>query len=418
MTVRGCRNGIGVVTIQTTNDLTGKADKMALPLIESPSGSGRYSVTIPPLWPVHGSGAMSYHIYCVGAIAPTADAAGGGNLVAIHGTGFTGVTAVRFGNTPAPRFKVLSTSLIEAVAPPGNGTVNVSVTTRSGTTGAGPLSAYTYISLGSISPSHGPSTGSTTVLIRGKNVSQINSLWFGDHPGTDLRVLSNSEVEVLTPPGSGDTAVGIGQLSPLSHDLKVTGSRPTLFFDFGGTAARAGDLRAARLAPTWHREAGGARTTSGTQGLLVARTRPSLVVFPSLAPPTLTSLLPIGACVTSVGCLCSGPGCSSPATSPIPTWGFTVGNKAWTDATTVEGGVAGALATLSGVLFTAYPGSLATALASLEAGEVLTVGTFFAASAGALVIGLGFVAALAAPRDRVCERDLVFGLDRPQRDGV
>ena len=58
--------------------------------------------------------------------------------------------------------------------------------------------------------------------------------------------------------------------------------------------------------------------------------------------------------------------------------------------------MAGALATLSGVLFTAYPGSLATALASLEAGEVLTVGTFFAASAGALVIGLGFVAALAA----------------------
>ena len=58
--------------------------------------------------------------------------------------------------------------------------------------------------------------------------------------------------------------------------------------------------------------------------------------------------------------------------------------------------MAGALATLSGVLFTAYPGSLATALASLEAGEVLTVGTFFAASAGALVIGLGFVALLAA----------------------
>ena len=226
MTVRGCRNGIGVVTIQTRNDLTGKATKIILPLLETPSGSGRYSAHIPPLWPFDGFGAMSYNIYCVEAIAPTADAAGGGNLVAIHGTGFAGVRAVRFGNTPAPRFKVLSTSLIEAVAPPGNGTVNVSVTTRSGTTGAGPLSAYTYISLGSISPSHGPSTGSTTVLIRGKNVSQINSLWFGDHPGTDLRVLSNSEVEVLTPPGSGDTAVGIGQLSPLSRDFKGHGVAP------------------------------------------------------------------------------------------------------------------------------------------------------------------------------------------------
>jgi IPT/TIG domain/TIG domain len=384
---------MGVVTIQTKNDVTGQAARIILPLLESPPGSGRYSAHIPPLWPFDGFSTMSYRIYCVEAIAPTADAAGGGNPVTIHGTGFAGVTSVWFGNTPAPRFKVLSSSLIEAVAPPGTGTVNVSVTTRSGTTGGGPLSAYAYISLASISPSQGPSTGSTTVLIRGKDLSQINSLWFGDRPATDLRVLPNNELEALTPPGSGDTAVGIGQLSPLPRDLGVTGSRPMLFFDFGGTGARAGDLRAARLALAWHREAGRAETRSATQGLLVARSRPSLGVFPSLPPPTLTSLLPLGVCATSVGCLCSGPACSAPANSL--NWGFTVGDKAWTDATTVEGAVGALLGGYSTLAFVFSGGSLATALAALGTGEVLGVGTFFAAGAGFLGLGLGFIAALA-----------------------
>ncbi len=186
MTVRGCRHGIGVVTIQTSNTQTGKASTMALPLVESPSGSGRYSVNIPPLWPVHGPSTVSYHIYCVGAIVPKAGPATGGNLVAVHGNGFSGATAVMFGVTPSPRFKVLSSSVIEATAPPGTGAVSVTVRTPHGSTPGGVPGAYTYISLRSLAPSSGPASGSTPVLITGNNVGEVDSVWFGGRLASGL----------------------------------------------------------------------------------------------------------------------------------------------------------------------------------------------------------------------------------------
>ena len=211
MTVQGCRHGLGVVTIQTTNSQTGEASTMALPLIESPSGSGRYSVTIPPLWPVHGPSTVSYHIYCVGAIVPKAGPATGGNLVAIHGTGFSRVTAVMFGAKRSPRFKILSGSVIEATAPPGTGVVSVTVRTAHGSTPGGVPGAYTYISLRSLAPSSGPASGSTPVLITGDNVGEVDSVWFGDHLASGLHAISHDEVAVVAPPGSGTSRSRLGR---------------------------------------------------------------------------------------------------------------------------------------------------------------------------------------------------------------
>lgn len=52
----------------------------------------------------------------------------GGETVMISGLNFTGVTAVKFGATESPYWKVISSTSIEAVAPPGGGTVYVTVT--------------------------------------------------------------------------------------------------------------------------------------------------------------------------------------------------------------------------------------------------------------------------------------------------
>ncbi len=93
MAVRGCSYGTGLVTIQGTNVRTGKATTVVVPLLEARPGSGQYLAKIPPLWPVHGATTVSDHIYCFEAIAPTADVASGGNIVTIHGSGFTGVRA-------------------------------------------------------------------------------------------------------------------------------------------------------------------------------------------------------------------------------------------------------------------------------------------------------------------------------------
>lgn len=58
----------------------------------------------------------------------------GGSFVPIHGTNFTGATAVHFGAVAATAFAVISDSLIYAVAPAqGGGSIDVHVTNGSGT---------------------------------------------------------------------------------------------------------------------------------------------------------------------------------------------------------------------------------------------------------------------------------------------
>ena len=62
-------------------------------------------------------------------MSPTAGPLGGGTLVTITGTGFTGATAVDFGTTPATDLTVVSDTTITADSPAGTGTVDVTVTT-------------------------------------------------------------------------------------------------------------------------------------------------------------------------------------------------------------------------------------------------------------------------------------------------
>jgi photosystem II stability/assembly factor-like uncharacterized protein len=61
----------------------------------------------------------------------------GETSVNIDGTGFTGATSVHFGSAPAVSFTVTNDNEISAVAPPGTGTVDVSVTTPYGTSATG-----------------------------------------------------------------------------------------------------------------------------------------------------------------------------------------------------------------------------------------------------------------------------------------
>jgi hypothetical protein len=68
------------------------------------------------------------------AIGPT----DGGTTVTISGAGFAGATAVRFGTENASSFMVDSDNSITARAPSGSGTVEVTVTTRGGTSPTSP----------------------------------------------------------------------------------------------------------------------------------------------------------------------------------------------------------------------------------------------------------------------------------------
>ncbi|MDI9633621.1 MAG: IPT/TIG domain-containing protein [Methanolinea sp.] len=95
-----------------------------------------------------GSGVViiRYVLPAVTNLTPAEGPLEGGTNVTITGSGFTGVTAVRFGSTPAPSYTLVSDSTIFATSPPGSvpGTVNVTVTTPYGTSIPGPGSQFTY----------------------------------------------------------------------------------------------------------------------------------------------------------------------------------------------------------------------------------------------------------------------------------
>jgi hypothetical protein len=67
-----------------------------------------------------------------------------GTQVTIGGIGFTGATAVSFGGAAATSFQVVSDGEITAVAPPGSGAVDVTVTTPGGTSPTGGADQFTY----------------------------------------------------------------------------------------------------------------------------------------------------------------------------------------------------------------------------------------------------------------------------------
>jgi hypothetical protein len=77
-------------------------------------------------------------------LSPASGPAAGGTSVTITGNGLLGATAVHFGQAAAASFAVQSGTEIEAVAPPGTGTVEVTVTTPAGTSAASPSDRFTY----------------------------------------------------------------------------------------------------------------------------------------------------------------------------------------------------------------------------------------------------------------------------------
>lgn len=53
----------------------------------------------------------------------------------------------------------------------------------------------------SITPSTGPAAGGTTVTIKGTRLDGVSAVHFGATPGTDLKVVSATELRVKTPAG-------------------------------------------------------------------------------------------------------------------------------------------------------------------------------------------------------------------------
>jgi peptidoglycan/xylan/chitin deacetylase (PgdA/CDA1 family) len=142
------------------------------------------------------------------SISPTSGRTGGGTRVRINGANFGHVTAVLFGSTRATALHVLSASALNVTAPAHTGgIVDVRVITRYGRSTARTSDHYTYVSpptITSITPSAGPTAGTTRVRIDGAHFRHVTAVLFGSEPGTALKIWT-SALEITAPAHAAGT---------------------------------------------------------------------------------------------------------------------------------------------------------------------------------------------------------------------
>jgi hypothetical protein len=137
-------------------------------------------------------------------IAPEFGPEEGGTVVTITGTCFTGATGVLFGTTPGTEFEVISDTEISVVSPAGTGTVDVTVTNPTECGDATLEDGFVFVAEGApaiaaIEPDRGPETGGTRVTITGEGFADATSVTFDGIAGTELTVIDDTEIEVVTP---------------------------------------------------------------------------------------------------------------------------------------------------------------------------------------------------------------------------
>jgi hypothetical protein len=154
----------------------------------------------------------------VASVTPDFGGAGiaGGATVAIRGTNFVGVHAVRFGAADATNIQVVSPTELTAVVPfagyeLGGSTVDVTVETTAGTSAVNNADEFEYELcyplypiLKSLSPNHGPEAGGTPVAISIEYPYRysISSVSFGGKAAT-------VGMGWVTPPGVGTVQVAV-----------------------------------------------------------------------------------------------------------------------------------------------------------------------------------------------------------------
>ena len=156
----------------------------------------------------------------VTAVNASSGSSGGGSVVTITGTNFTGATAVTFGGNPATNVTVINSTTINALTPSGTaGSVAVAVTTPAGTgTGA---NLFTYLAqspptVTAIGPNGGSianggtTAGGTQVTITGTNFTGATSVTIGGTAANFVTVLSSTSITAVTPahaPGAVNVVV-------------------------------------------------------------------------------------------------------------------------------------------------------------------------------------------------------------------
>jgi hypothetical protein len=158
----------------------------------------------------------------------------GGTSITITGTGFTGVTGVRFGSTAAKSFTVSSSTQVTAVSPAEPaGTVDVTLTNAGATSATSTADQFTFVAaptVTGVSPNSGPLAGGNWVTVTGTHLGAATRVSIGGTQ-TGFNVNSDTSLSVYIPAGE----------SPETVDIRVT--------SIGGTSTRTSADRYTYLPP-------------------------------------------------------------------------------------------------------------------------------------------------------------------------
>ena len=143
----------------------------------------------------------------VTALSPAAGPVAGGNSLTITGSGFSGATAVHFGSAAASNLNVASDTSLIVAAPAGSsaGPVDVTVTTKKGTSAVVAADQYLYQpapTLSAFTPTVGVVGGGTSVVITGSAFIGTTAVRFNGVVAMPFTVDSDTQI-TATSPNSG-----------------------------------------------------------------------------------------------------------------------------------------------------------------------------------------------------------------------
>src|SRR5207247_2432084 len=134
----------------------------------------------------------------VTGVSPATGTSAGGALTTITGTNFTGASAVNFGTVAAAGFWVVNSTTIIAISPPqAAATVDITVTTPSGTSATGTADHFTVTAAPApavtlVTPTSGTQSGGTAVVIIGSGFTGASAVNFGTAPAASFTVNSDT----------------------------------------------------------------------------------------------------------------------------------------------------------------------------------------------------------------------------------
>ncbi len=132
----------------------------------------------------------------------------GGGTVTLTGTNFTDATDVSFGGAAAAFLVVDATNIVVFALPAhAAGLVNVIVTTPGGASAAAAANEFTYVgppAVTSVSPTSGPTAGSTSVVIAGTGFTGATNVRFGA-TNASFVVNSDTQITATSPAGAAGT---------------------------------------------------------------------------------------------------------------------------------------------------------------------------------------------------------------------